>query len=99
MSTVATLGPVRLALLGFYAIMSCVAFALYGLDKSAARRGAWRTPELTLHLVSLLGGWPGALFAQSVFRHKTRKQPFRVVFWVTVVLNCAALAWVLLRMA
>ncbi len=99
MSAVAVLGPIRLALLGSYAAMSCIAFALYGMDKSAARRGAWRTPELTLHVVSLFGGWPGALLAQSVFRHKTRKRPFRVVFWGTVALNCAALAWVLLRVA
>ena len=99
MSAVAVLGPVRLALLGLYAVTSCIAFALYGLDKSAARRGMWRTPELTLHAVSLIGGWPGALLAQSVFRHKTRKQPFRTVFWVTVVLNCAAASWVLLQVA
>jgi uncharacterized membrane protein YsdA (DUF1294 family) len=74
-----------------YVLMSAVTFAAYGLDKRAARRGARRTPEATLHLLSLLGGWPGALAAQNVFRHKTVKQPFRTVFWCTVVLNCLAL--------
>lgn len=46
-----------------------------------------------LHLVSLLGGRPGALLAQKVFRHKARKQPFQAVFWVAVLVNCLALAW------
>ena len=75
-----------------YAAMSLVTFAAYGLDKDAARRRAWRIPEATLHVLSLLGGWPGALLAQAAFRHKTRKQPFRTVFWLTVVANLALLA-------
>ena len=67
-----------------------------GADKAAARQGRWRTPESTLHTLALVGGWPGALVAQRVFRHKTTKQPFRTIFWFTVVANCAALAWLLL---
>lgn len=80
---------VVLALFG----LSLVAYAMYWLDKSAAQRGGQRTPENTLHLVGLAGGWPGALIAQQHFRHKTVKQPFQVVFWVTVGVNVAALAW------
>ena len=72
-----------------------VAYVMYWLDKSAAQRGAQRTPENTLHLVGLAGGWPGALLAQQQFRHKTIKQPFQTVFWCTVVLNVAAVAWLL----
>jgi uncharacterized membrane protein YsdA (DUF1294 family) len=53
----------------------------------------WRTRESRLHLLALFGGWPGPMVAQSVLRHKSRKQSFRVVFWVTVALNCASLAW------
>jgi uncharacterized membrane protein YsdA (DUF1294 family) len=69
-----------------------VTFLVYAWDKSAARRGAWRVPESTLHVLALLGGWPGALLAQRVLRHKTRKQPFGAIFWVTVLANCLALA-------
>lgn len=87
--------PHGLALLGVYALLSIITFAVYGQDKSAAERGRWRTPESTLHLLSLAGGWPGALVGQRVFRHKTRKQPFRTVFWLTVVANVAAVAWLL----
>jgi len=74
-------------------LMSLFAFALYRGDKSAAIQGARRTPEATLQVVSLLGGWPGALIAQRVYRHKTQKQPFQTLFWVTVLTNCAALIW------
>jgi len=49
-------------------------------SKSAARKGAWRTQESTLHLLSLVGGWPGALVAQQKLRHKSKKQSFRFVF-------------------
>ena len=41
--------------------------------------------------MALLGGWPGAIFAQRVFRHKSSKPSFQSVFWITVVLNCVAL--------
>lgn len=81
---------VLLAYLG----LSLVAFVAYALDKSAAVSGRWRTAEQTLHLFSLVGGWPGALVAQQLLRHKTSKQSFVVVFWVTVLLNVGAfVAW------
>jgi uncharacterized membrane protein YsdA (DUF1294 family) len=83
------------AILLIYLAASAVTFIAYAIDKSAARKGGWRTKEGTLHLLALVGGWPGALVAQSVLRHKSRKQPFRVIFWLTVILNCAALAWLL----
>lgn len=72
---------------------SVLAFLAYAFDKSAARSGRWRTPESTLHLFGVLGGWPGALLAQRVFRHKSRKLSFQIAFWITVVLNCGALWW------
>ncbi|WP_101675536.1 DUF1294 domain-containing protein [Alloalcanivorax mobilis] len=82
-------------LVGFYALASVVAFLFYGLDKRAATRGGWRTSEARLHLFELLGGWPGALLAQRVFRHKTRKVEFQMVFYMAVIANVAALGWLL----
>ena len=76
-----------------YMALSIVSFVLYGADKRAAKRESWRTPEAHLHLVAMLGGWPGALVAQRIFRHKTRKVSFQVVFWITVLLNCGVFAW------
>jgi uncharacterized membrane protein YsdA (DUF1294 family)/cold shock CspA family protein len=76
-----------------YAALSLITFAVYALDKSAANRNSWRTPESTLHLLGLAGGWPGALIAQQVLRHKSKKGAFLVVFWGTVAINCAAFLW------
>lgn len=73
-----------------YGLASVVAFMAYAADKNAARAGMRRTPENTLHLLSLMGGWPGALVAQQVFRHKTAKTSFRIVYWLTVLLNLGA---------
>jgi len=76
-----------------YLTCSIVTFSAYLLDKSKAKRGAWRTPESTLHFFALIGGWPGAAIAQQTLRHKSKKRDFRVVFWFTVIVNCAGLAW------
>lgn len=84
-------GALPLAVLGFYAVASLLAFVMYLWDKISAESGKWRTPENTLHLFGLIGGWPGALLAQRRYRHKTRKLSFRRVFWMTVALNCVAL--------
>ena len=82
-------------ILAVYFIISLVTFIMYSIDKSAARNGDWRTPESTLHFLSLAGGWPGALIAQQKLRHKSKKQSFRAVFWGTVILNFSALIWLL----
>jgi uncharacterized membrane protein YsdA (DUF1294 family)/cold shock CspA family protein len=86
---------IPLHILVFYIAMSLLTFIMYAIDKSAAKSGDWRTQESTLHLLSLAGGWPGALIAQQRLRHKSKKQPFRTVFWMTVLLNCAALVWMI----
>lgn len=80
--------------LWFYLVVSLITFVVYAIDKSAARRDAWRTKENTLHLLALFGGWPGALIAQQTLRHKSSKKSFRVMFWMTVVLNCGVFVWV-----
>ena len=82
-------------ILTVYIVASLLTFIMYAVDKSAAKKGAWRTQESTLHLLSLAGGWPGALVAQQKLRHKSKKQSFRTVFWVTVLLNCGAFIWLL----
>ena len=82
--------PVLLTYLG----LSLVAFLLYAVDKSAAKSGRRRTPENTLHFFSLAGGWPGALVAQQLLRHKTSKQSFVYAFWLTVLVNVGGfVAW------
>jgi len=76
-----------------YMVASLLSFIMYAVDKSAAQKGARRTQESTLHLLSIAGGWPGALVAQQKLHHKSRKQSFRLVYWLTILLNCAAFVW------
>lgn len=88
-------GRLPVAVLALYLVASSVAFISYALDKAAASNNQWRTKESTLHLFALLGGWPGALAAQRLLRHKSVKASFQTVFWVTVLLNCGVLGWLL----
>lgn len=88
-------GRLPIAVLALYLVASVVAFFAYAFDKSAALKNQWRTQESTLHLFALLGGWPGALAAQRLLRHKSAKASFQATFWITVLLNCVALGWLL----
>ena len=80
-----------------YLLASLVTFTVYAIDKRAARGGSWRTRESTLHLLSVVGGWPGALAAQRLLRHKTQKQPFRAIFLGSIAVNCGMLAGYLVK--
>ena len=77
------------------AVMSLLAFVAYAIDKSAAREGRRRTPESTLQLLALMGGWPGALLAQRHLRHKSAKPSFQLAFWIIVAINVLAVGWLL----
>jgi uncharacterized membrane protein YsdA (DUF1294 family) len=91
---VALRGPVPHSVAAGYLAMSLLCFALYAWDKHAARSGGWRTRESTLLVLGLLCGWPGAVLAQRLLRHKSAKPSFQRAFWVTVLLNVAGfLAW------
>lgn len=72
---------------GLYLAASVVCFVAYAADKSAAVAGRWRVAESTLIFLGLAGGWPGAIVAQQVLRHKSSKAEFRAAFWASVVLN------------
>lgn len=72
-----------------YLLFSLLSFCLYWSDKRKAQSGHWRVTEARLHLFELLGGWPGALIAQQVFRHKTRKLGFQFICWSIVAAHQA----------
>ncbi|MEO8262282.1 MAG: DUF1294 domain-containing protein [Pseudolysinimonas sp.] len=80
-------GPVPLWVLFVYLGVSAVTFASYALDKSAARLRRRRVAETSLILLGMFGGWPGAILAQQLLRHKTAKLSFRAVFWASVLIN------------
>ena len=76
----------------WFLLINVLTVVIYGADKTAARKGMRRVPETTLLLYGVVGGWPGAILGQQLFRHKTQKQPFRTRFFISVALNVAALA-------
>jgi uncharacterized membrane protein YsdA (DUF1294 family) len=75
-------------------VASILCFVIYAVDKSAAVSGRRRVRETTLLTLGVIGGWPGALFAQQILRHKTRKATFRSTFWMTVAVNVVAFVFV-----
>ena len=78
--------------LAVIAVMNLVAFALMGIDKRRARRGAWRISERTLFLTTACFGGLGGVLGMKVFHHKTQHWYFRVFFPVLLVLQTAILA-------
>jgi len=80
---------------GWYVVLGIITYGMYTKDKAAAQNGDWRTPESTLHILSALGGWVGALLAQTYLRHKSQKPEFRVSYYLTVVVNMAGLLFLL----
>lgn len=84
------MGVVPAVLPLLYLLLSCASYLMYAFDKEIAGKAGWRrTPESTLHLLDLAGGWPGGLVAQHVARHKTAKAAFQRAFWITVLFNLA----------
>ena len=84
-----------LAYVGWVVALSLYAFAVYGWDKRQAKLQRRRIPEEQLHRVSLLGGWPGAIAGQQLFRHKTQKTSFKLINVMSIVTHVAiwAVTW------
>jgi len=80
-------------IVAFYAVVSMLAYITYAIDKKSAINNRRRVSEKTLHLLGVVGGWPGAFLAQQRLRHKTQKTAFQVTFWLTVVVNLVCAGW------
>jgi len=90
---------VPVLVIGAYALMSLSCFVACAIDRSAERKGGWRTRGLTLLLLALAGGWPGALLARQWLRHKTAAPRFQHMFAVTVAANLGGFVYLSARMA
>ncbi len=73
----------------YYIAASFIAFVAYAIDKSAAKNNRSRIQESTLHMLALFGGWLGALLAQRVLRHKSKKAGYTIKLWASAIVNCA----------
>ena len=72
-------------------IWNLLVFMIYGIDKSKAKRGAWRIPEKYLLSFAFLCGGFGAWLAGVTFHHKTRKWYFKTVWFLGIVTTLLAL--------
>ena len=84
-------GKLPLYIIVFYGAINIITYFSYSFDKSKAITKEYRTSEKSLHLLSLIGGWAGAIIAQQRFRHKNKKISFQIVFWITVIFNISIL--------
>jgi len=89
---------------GYFGMVSLCGYVVYAADKDRARRGERRIPERSLHLMELLGAWPGGFVAQRHLRHKCSKPSYQAVFWMIVLIHQLValdfvLGWVLVRKA
>ncbi len=91
----AFVGDISWLVVGWYVALGLITYIMYAKDKAAAQSGQWRTPEMTLHILSALGGWVGALVAQTYLRHKSQKSDFRIAYYLTVVINLAGLLFIM----
>lgn len=87
----------KLIIIGVIAVINIIAFFMYGLDKSKAKRGAWRIPEATLLGIAFFGGALGAFLGMKVFRHKTKHVQFFIGVPVMLVLQIALAAFLVYK--
>jgi uncharacterized membrane protein YsdA (DUF1294 family) len=77
--------------------LSIITFLLYGYDKGQAKLGGLRVPEIVLHVLALLGGFPGGWVGRAVFRHKIRKVSFTIVLIVSTIIHVGIIYLLFLR--
>ncbi|MBD9371890.1 DUF1294 domain-containing protein [Rhizobium sp. ARZ01] len=75
-----------LMVLAILLLLNLTTFLVFWWDKEAARAGEWRVQERTLLGLALVGGSLGAVLAQRLLRHKTRKEPFRSI--LRLIIGC-----------
>lgn len=85
--------PLLTSIIIYYVWINIYTLLLYAIDKRAAIKNKWRIPERQLHLFMFSGGVIGAIAGQQIFRHKTQKLSFRIIFWILLILQLSILGW------
>lgn len=78
-------------------IINIITFAVFGIDKKKAIDGKFRVSELTLFVLSLLGGSLGGLIAMHTFHHKTRKWYFKFGIPLILIAWIALISWLVYK--
>ena len=82
---------------GYLVLINLLAFGFYGMDKSKARRGAWRIPEKVLLGLAFAGGGIGSLLGMLAFHHKTKKWKFRILVPMFIIFHISDRMCILLQ--
>lgn len=77
----------------YLVVMNSIGFASMGIDKSKAKRGAWRIPEKTLFLIAILGGSIGSILGMKQFRHKTKHKSFTIGMPAILLVQAAVILY------
>ena len=78
-------------IIAYFIFINIVAFLAIKIDKERSRKGMWRAPEKTLHLLSIFGGFVGSSMAMKIYRHKTKKFSYKAIhflillFWISSI--------------
>lgn len=89
------MGILEVILIGYVSTVNIVGFALMGIDKSRARKGAWRISEASLFLTAIVGGSIGCIVGMQKFRHKTKHWYFKYGMPAILVIQIIGLALLL----
>ncbi len=87
----------KILLLSYLLIVNIVGFAMMGIDKKRAIRGAWRISEASLFLVAIIGGSVGSILGMNTFRHKTKHWYFKYGMPAILILQIALLSYFFIR--
>ena len=69
----------------YFLAVNLITFVFYFYDKIISNSRLTRVPEIIFHLLAIFGGSPMALLAQKMFRHKTIKPSFQMIYWLIVI--------------
>lgn len=78
----------------YYLIINILLFILMGIDKHRAEKGKWRIRENTLFAVAFIGGFAGGFAGMRLFRHKTRKLKFYVIYSLAMLLHLFLMCYI-----
>ena len=77
----------------YLVITNIIGYAIMGIDKSKAKKHAWRIPEKTLFGISIIGGSLGTLLGMYSFRHKTKHWYFVIGMPVILIIHVVLIGY------
>ena len=89
------MGVVGWTVVVYLVLINVVTFITFGVDKSRARKHAWRIPEKTLFFLAIIGGSVGAIAGMYFFRHKTRHWYFVIGMPLILILQIVGLMFLI----